>query len=350
MTDLFSGTLMGVDLDHWLACGLYVVGALVVGKLIAVISSTFLRRVAAKTRNRLDDIVLAIVEKPLVFIIFMIGLGLGIGRLGLEDGAALWTSRVVGILTTLAVAWAIDKAFEAIIREYLAPAVAKSESKLDDQMLPLARNGAKILIWVLAFLIALKNSGYDVGALLAGLGIGGAAIALAAKDTLSNLFGSLAVFVDKPFALGDRVKVAGFDGNITEIGVRISRLTTLDNRVVTIPNSVFSSTAIENVSSEPSTKVVQSIELSPSIGAEGAARALELLRESAVAQDGLAEGTVAALSGFGQYSLKVTFVVFVKKGADYFGTLSALNLEVLRRFAGAGIELARPVALVADKR
>ncbi len=349
MTELFDTMFLGIDLDHWFVCALYVAGAFLAGKLIAFVSSRILRGIAAKTKNRVDDIVLAVVEKPLVFIVFMIGVGLGVGRLGLEGEAALWTGRVVGILTTFAIAWAVDKGVDAIIREYLVPAVAKSESKLDDQFLPLLRNMARGLIWALAFLIALKNAGYDVGALLAGLGIGGVAVALAAKDTLSNLFGSVSIFVDRPFAIGDRIKVAGFDGTIKEIGIRTSRLTTLDNRVVTIPNATFSSGAIENVSSEPSTKVAQSLELSPEIGHEGASKAIAILLEVASAQEGLDAGTVAALAGFGQYSLKLTFVVFIKKGADYFGTLSATNLEVLRRFAEAGIELARPTSLLVGK-
>jgi len=111
---------------------------------------------------------------------------------------------------------------------------------------------------------------------------------------------------------------------------------------VTIPNSTFATTAIENVSSEPLTKVTQTIELNPEIGHEGATRAIALLVEAAASQPGLGEGTIAALAGFGRCSLKITFIVFVKKDADYFGTLNALNLEVMRRFSEAGVEFARP--------
>lgn len=350
MEGLFDWTLLGIDVERWIAAFAFVVGGFAAGKLSAAISAHFLKRIAARTRNRVDDIVLAVVEKPLAFVIFVVGLGLGVGRLGLQGEAAKWLGRIVAVLTTLAGAWVLDRGTDAIIREYLEPIVAKSKSKLDDQFLPIVRKGARVVIWALAALVALTNAGYDVGALLAGLGIGGVAVALAAKDTLSNLFGSVAVFVDRSFAIGDRIKVAGFDGTVKEIGLRTSRLLTLDNREVTIPNSTFATSAIENVSSEPQTKVAQTIELSPEIGYEGAQKAIALLKEAAAAQPGLGEGTIAALGGFGIYSLKVTFIVFIKKDADYFGTLNAVNLEVIRRFSEAGIELARPLGLGSEKR
>jgi MscS family membrane protein len=349
MDDLLHRTLLGIELWHWLSSLAFVVGAFVAGKLCSAISAHLLRRIAERTRNRVDDIVLAVVEKPLAFAVFVVGLGLGIRQLGLEGEAAKWLGRIVSVLTTIAVAWALDRGIDAVIREYLAPAVSKSESKLDDQLLPILRSSARVLVWALAALVGLKNAGYDVGALLAGLGIGGVAVALAAKDTLSNLFGSVAVFVDRSFSIGDRIKVAGFDGVVKEIGIRTSRLSTLDNREVTIPNSTFATSPIENVSSEPHTKVAQTIELSPEIGHEGARRAIAILREVASANVDLDGQTVAALSGFGRYSLKVSFIVYVKKSADYFATLSAVNLETIRRFSEAGIELARPASLLVER-
>lgn len=344
-----DSTFLGIELARWLECLFYLVGAFIVGKFLSFLSTRILRKAVKRTKNRLDDIILAVVEKPLVLVILGTGAGIGLGRLGLEGAAALWSGRVVGVFMTLAVAWAVDRALESLVREYAAPAAGRAGGKLRESLVPLFRNGMRFLIWSLAVLIALTNAGYDVGALLAGLGIGGVAVAFAAKDTIANLFGSVSIFVDKSFALGDRIKVAGYDGTIKEIGIRTSRLATLDNRVVTVPNATFAASPIENVSSEPSTRVAQTIELDPGIGHELARRALAILLEAAAAQDGLGEGTVAALSGFARNCLQVTFIVFIRKGADYFGTLSALNLEVLRRFEEAGVELARPLLPAAPK-
>ncbi len=345
MQQLLSSLPLAPETLRWLVAIAYVAAGYIGGKLISIITTVVLKRLAARTKNRVDDIILAVSQRPLVFIIFVAGLWFGTDYLGLEGGITHWVDKVFYVLVTFAVAWIIVRLIDGIINEYLAPFVAQSESSLDDQLLPILRKAVKVLIWILATLVGLNNAGYDVGALLAGLGIGGVAVALAAKDTLSNLFGSVAVFVDRSFAVNDRIRVSGYDGTVTEIGLRTSRLRTLDNRVVTIPNAVFGTSPIENVSSEPSTKVSQVLELSMDSSPETLERALSTLLEAASAIEGLDTGTVAAFSGFGEASFRITFVVFVKKGADYFGSLTALNLEVLRRFRESKMEFARPIRL-----
>jgi MscS family membrane protein len=350
MSELLSMTFLGKPAELWLRALAFAAGGLVVGLVASWVFRKILSRAFARTKTRIDDIVLASIAKPAVAILMLLGLRMGADVLTLEPGVAPWVGKSIAVLIALAVAWAVARLLDAVIEQYLVPYVRKSESSLDDQLLPIVRKGGRLLVWTVAALFAIKEAGYDIGAVLAGLGIGGVAIALAAKDTLSNFFGSVAVFIDKPFMINDRVKVAGFDGTIVEIGIRTSRLKTLDNRIVTLPNSVFASGAIENVSSEPSTKVASVLELDPAIGREGALLALAALREAAAGVEGLGEGTVAALTGFGENTYKVTFVVFVKKGADYFGTLSELNLDILRRFSEAGLRFARPTRLVIDER
>ncbi|HET7838396.1 MAG TPA: mechanosensitive ion channel family protein [Rectinemataceae bacterium] len=346
MQQLLSSLPLDPETLRWLVALAYAVAGYVGGKLLSVVITGVLKRLAAKTKNRVDDIILAVTEKPLVFIVFVAGLWFGIDSLDLDVSVTHWVDKVFYVLVTFAVAWILVRLIDGIINEYLAPFVAKSESSLDDQLLPIIRKVVKVLIWILATLVGLNNAGYDVGALLAGLGIGGVAVALAAKDTLSNLFGSIAVFIDRSFAVNDRIKVAGFDGTVTEIGLRTSRLRTLDNRVITIPNAIFGTNPIENVSSEPSTKVGQVLELSLDNDAGAVEKGLDILRTVASGfGTSLDEGTIAAFSGFGEGTFRLSFIVFLKKGADYFATLSALNLAVLKAFKEAGIEFARPARL-----
>jgi MscS family membrane protein len=350
MQDFLEMTFLGIAAVRWLQAAAYIVGGFVVGVVASWICKNILARLFAKTKTRVDDILLAAIQKPLVAIIFFLGIRMGIDTMTIEPGVAPWINKAIAIMIACAVAYALQKLLDGLIEEYLVPYVHKSEGNLDDQLLPILRKTVGIVVWVIAILFAIKTAGYDIGALLAGLGIGGVAIALAAKDTLSNFFGSVAIFVDRPFMINDRVKVAGYDGTVVEIGIRTSRLRTLDNRVVTLPNAVFAAGAIENVSSEPSTKIASVLELDPAIGSAGAARAAAAMREVAAAQPGLDEGTVAALTGFGESSYKFTFVVFVKKGADYFGTLDALNLALLARLEEEKLPLATPRRLLVGDR
>jgi len=349
--DILETILWGNSLKNWIAAAAFIVGGFFVGKLVSWITANVLRRISAKTKTRVDDIILAVAEKPLVLMISVAGIAMGIDRLALMNGTAAIVDKAFMVLVVFVAVRTATRILDAVIDEYMVPYVKSSEGDLDDQMLPIVRRVLKTLAWSMAFLFALKNIGYDVGALLAGLGIGGVAVALAAKDTLSNFFGSVAVFIDHPFKMNDRIKISGYDGTIVDIGLRTSRLKTLENRIVTIPNAVFAASPIENVTAEPNTKVVQIIDLARTNGPDKLEEAVALLKEIGSATAGTDGTPAAGISAIGEYSYKATFVFYVKKGSEYLGTVNAVNLAVLRAFEQAGIALALPTrSLVGDGR
>ena len=120
------------------------------------------------------------------------------------------------------------------------------------QILPLIRTIIKLIIWSLGLLIGLKNAGFDVGAMLAGLGIGGLAFALAAQDTVSNMFGGITIFLQRPFKVDDLIMFEGKEMIVKEIGLRATRLTDESyGHTIYIPNSMFTGGIITNISAEP---------------------------------------------------------------------------------------------------
>lgn len=135
------------------------------------------------------------------------------------------------------------EAFGSKIQEW----AKTTESHIDDQLAPLATKTLKVLVVIVGILIVLQNLGVNVTALLAGLGIGGVALAFAAQDTVANVFGTITILLDVPFKLGDRVKIGDTDGTIEEVGFRSTRIRTLYNSVVSIPNSVVAKEKIDNL-------------------------------------------------------------------------------------------------------
>lgn len=131
--------------------------------------------------------------------------------------------------------------------KWLADLAAKTESTADDQLVPFAVKTAKVLVVVVGVLMTIQNFGVNVVSLLAGLGLGGLALALAAQDTAANLFGSITILMDRPFQVGDYIRVIGTEATVTDIGFRSTRLRTSDNVIVTIPNSVMAKEKIENL-------------------------------------------------------------------------------------------------------
>ncbi|OGJ43531.1 hypothetical protein A2974_03450 [Candidatus Peregrinibacteria bacterium RIFCSPLOWO2_01_FULL_48_20] len=105
----------------------------------------------------------------------------------------------------------------------------------------------RIFVWSIALLVVLSNLGYDISSLIAGLGITGIALALAAQETLSNAFGSLSILIDKPFKTGDPIRVDKYEGTVLSIGLRSTLLETKEKTIVSIPNKIVASSPIENL-------------------------------------------------------------------------------------------------------
>ena len=289
-------------------------------------------------------------EEPIVFALTVAGIWYGLRSLNLPESAHVWIGNVFQFLVVLAVAWMVTRVLDAIYREYLVPIAEKSENDLDDQLIPILQKGTKLAVWSIGVIVALNNAGYDVGALIAGLGIGGLALAMAAKDTVSNIFGGFTIFSDRPFKLNDRVKVAGFDGTVVDIGVRSTRLKTLEGRIVTIPNSTFSESAVENVSLEPSRKVVSNLGLTYDTTPEEMQQAMAILKNLAAANEALEEKVPIGFNAFGDSAMNILFIYYIKKEGDILGTQTEINMKILEAFTKAGLDFAFPTQTLYTKQ
>lgn len=337
-----SKTFYGNTIAQWAISFAIVIAALVVGKALYWVFSNSMRRLTAKTKTKVDDIIIDTIEEPIVFAVTVAGIWFGLDRLNLSERLDGWIGSGVQALVILSVTWLIARLLESLFTHVLSPLAEKSDNTLDDQLMPIVRKGTKFTVWALGVIVALNNAGYDVGALIAGLGIGGLALAMAARDTVSNVFGGFTIFTDQPFTLNDRIKVAGFDGTVAEIGIRSTRLRTLAGTEVTIPNSTFSDSAVENVSAEPSRKVVSTLGLTYDMSPEKMQQAIETLKGIAAANENIEENVLAAFTEFGDFSMNILFIYYITKGADILQTQTDVNLEILKQFTEHGLEMAFP--------
>ena len=192
----------------------------------------------------------------------------------------------------------------------------------------------------------MNNAGFDVGALIAGLGIGGIAFAMAAKDSISNVFGGITIFADRHFRLNDRIKVDGYDGSVKDIGIRSTRLQTLEGRMVSIPNSKFTDTLVENVTSEPTRKVVLSLGLTYDTDHKQMNKAIEILKDIANSNESVDGNFKIAFSGFGDFSLNILFIYYITKEGDILMTQNDINMSILERFNNENLEFAFPTQTI----
>ena len=381
-------------LDYAISLGI-ILGAIVAAKVLYWFSKTVVKKLTEKTKTKLDDILVDKVEEPVVFGLILYGIWYAITRLKfaksmitreeyseilmektgfapdpeivekavdttLTSFDAVSSGKVIpypywenffhhlfGFLIVVNITWLIIRTIDALIEEYVVPMTEKTESDLDDQLLPIFRKGLKAIIWVLGIVIAFNNAGFNVGAVIAGLGIGGLAFALAAQDTVKNFFGGIMIFADKPFKIGERIKINGIDGFVKEIGIRSTRITTLEGRQVTVPNCQFSENPVENVDMEPTRKVVLNLGLTYDTTPEQMERSLELLKEIGKDHVDIIEDEIlVSFNAFDDFSLGILFIYYIRKEADILETQSVMNLDILKRFNAEGLDMAFPTQTI----
>ncbi|MCA9459550.1 MAG: mechanosensitive ion channel family protein [Nanoarchaeota archaeon] len=349
--EFMSNMYYGNTVEEWAIALALVVVSFIGGKLIYWIFSNFVKKLTSKTKNKLDDLIIDNVEEPVMLGIILLGSWYALGNLNLSEGIRAFLDNAFWGIITLNIAWFLARMFEAVYHEYIIPLADKTETDLDDQILPIVRKGVKTVIWTLGIIIALDNAGYNITALLAGLGIGGLALAMAAKDTVSNIFGGIMIFLDKPFKIKDRIKIAGFDGTVKEIGLRSSKIKTLDGTEVIVPNHIFIESPVENVSREPTRKIVLNLGLVYDTSPSDMKKAMKLLDEIAKEkEDMINKDYKIGFNSFGDFSLGIIFIYYIKKSADILGTQNEINLEILDKFNKNKLSMAFPTQTIELKK
>lgn len=303
-----------------------------------------LKKRAQETETRLDDIVLMAVGTPLVVGIIALSVYFSLTRFGLipESVGGIGTVQVINAVFVLLLAWIISVFFHNVIRTYGSLLADRTDADVN-RLIPILLVTVRYLIWFVAFLIILAVFRVDITPLLAGAGIAGIALALAAQDILSNFLGGVIIAVDKPFRIGDRVKIDTFHGDIVALGGRSTRLKTLDNQIVTIPNSKVTSGVVINYSlPDPALK----IRIPFSVGySSDMDRVTEILlaiaREAAEETPWVATSPAPAVYflDFGESALSGQLILWTTNYDFAWDVQDWVNRRILHRFRKEGIEI-----------
>lgn len=200
----------------------------------------------SKTHLKENKELLLNTSRPFGFLAMSAFLWFAFGRAGLDEGLLLVLLTAAKFMTTFGIVWCAYRAVD-IVSSFIEHAAKETESRMDDQLAPFVRKALKVVVTIFGVVFIASNIDINITSLVAGLGIGGIAVALAAKDTLENLFGSLTVLVDRPFQVGDWVVIGDAEGTVEELGFRSTRIRTFYNSVVTVPNAVLMRTNVDNL-------------------------------------------------------------------------------------------------------
>lgn len=234
-------------LENWQWFGL--LGIVFLGMVVSRIAAFFLlllvRRVFRSEDLQIDTKLETGFVLPIRIAIMAWVWWIAMRPLGLPSDVLSWMKTIVTTLSAAAAVWAVYRLVD-ILGTYVAARALKSENKYDDMIVPLIVRSLKVFVVAVGFIFVIQMAGNDTTKLLAGLGIGGLAFALAAKDTIGNLFGSLTLLFDRPFQIGDWIQIGDVDGSVESVGMRSTRVRTFYNSVVTIPNSELTNSTIDN--------------------------------------------------------------------------------------------------------
>lgn len=351
LLNFFDQKIYNNALYDWLFSLGIVVVSFVAARVIYWFISIILRQYTKHTKTELDDLIIKRIDTPIALGIVLIGIRYAIKLLTFPYLINNYVHRGFVLMVTLTVTWLLTRIVRAAIEFYFRQYSENAEGKTEKQIMMVAKRASIIVLWSIGGVVGLNNAGFDVGALIAGLGIGGLALALAAQDTVKNIIGGLVVFMDKPFYIGDIVRVKDVEGIVIYTGIRSTRIRTGAGRIITIPNAQFTDNAIENITLEPAKRVVTYLSLPYEISIEKIDQAISILKNIIEQSPDVNHfDSIIYLEKFSPSSVDINFTYFIKKQSDIHTTQTDVNKEVIRKFKAAGIEFAIPTQAVVQKK
>ncbi|MCX6137176.1 MAG: mechanosensitive ion channel family protein [Ignavibacteriales bacterium] len=344
--DSFLG---GGILFHAVKGVLIILFVLLIGKSLKFLLNTIGRKLISKTRNDLDDKILGIVLDRLMSITAITAMYCGLLQLrtGLPERPTAvhalleYSNGALFVLMALVLSAVAIRIADTFVRQGLQRVAQKGATNFDQELAPLINRVVNIVIIAVAFIVVLDHFNQNISTLLVSLGVGSLAVALAAQDTISNMIAGFVIMIDRPFRVGDRVKLpTNEEGDIFEIGVRSTKILDFDNNMLIVPNNELIKTKIINYTfPDPVVRVVVDVAVPYSTDAENVKRVLKKMAadHSSVLRTPAPE---VFLIRFGDYALHFRLVCRVAHVGEQFATAEALRMQVIDVFKKAGIEFA----------
>ncbi len=344
---LSEQTWIDIPLTRWLIAAAVLFITVVVQKVGLTLFHRLSQQLAARTETRLDDVLLIAAEHPIKLFIYVAGILLAIHLLNppadlfplvtLADNAGRILTILVGI-------WFCWRLLEGLSVHFTARAQA-TDSALDDQLVPFIAKTLKIFLAMTGILVVAQNMGYSISGLIASLGIGGIAVAMAAKDTIANVFGSVMILVDRPFTIGDWIKTSEFEGIVEEIGFRSTRIRTFERTLIIVPNSSLASMVIDNIDARAQRRISMRIGLTYETTPAQMEAAIAGIESILTQHPGVDQSyKLVKFDEFEDSSLSIFLYYFSssKVWEDYLQVRQEVNLQIMKLLEEMALEFAFP--------
>jgi len=340
-------TPLGQPLWKYLSFLIYIVLAFYAAKFLDFIINSWLKKLAGKTKTVYDDLILDLLRGPVKVVVFVILLNIGLGVFDWPGRAQFYLARGLLLIVACSMTYVALKIVDLFLGVWREKVVSPQDKIFAEQLFPIFSKTIKISLVIVAIMLTADNMGVDIKTLLAGLSVGGLALGLAAQDTIANVFGAVSILLDKPFHIGDRIKILAVDGTVESIGLRSTRIRNLDGHHVTVPNKTMGNEIITNVTRRPTIKTEMNFGLTHDTPVEKVKRATLILEEIFQSNPKTAD-LIISFNKFSDSALNI-LVVHVWNGTDakqQLKEMQELNLKIKERFDAEKIEFAFPTQTV----
>jgi len=337
---LRDNTLLGEPLWKYVASLAYVLLAFLLAKFLDVVTNVWLKKVALRTETKLDDLVLELLRGPIKLVAFVLLLNIGLNLFSWSGRAKLYFSKSLILVVAAALTYLAIQVTNVLLETWRKRHGQEADRRFNEQLFSVIRISLNTFIVVVAVLVTAQNMDINITAAIASLSIGGLAVGLAAQDTLANLFGALAVFVDKPFRVGDQIKLDGVEGTVEIVGLRSTRVRSPEGYMLAVPNKTMGNATITNISRRPQIKTAINLVLPHDLPNAKVKRAITLL-------EGVYRGhpnTHQAWVGFNQFAgpnlnIRIEHWWDGNNYQEYLTGLQEMNLAAKEKLEAEGIRL-----------
>ena len=335
-----------IGIEVWQFIGLGAMALIIfVGRFLIVWTlATTIRRRTAPERHEFWHNELSRLHRPLLLMLGAVTLAVGFPVLDFDPDV----ESVVGIFTEFAATFAgvlVGFRLVDVAADYWREVAALTDSKLDDQLVPLARTSGKIFVGAIGGVFVLQNLDINITSLIAGLGLGGLAVALAAQDTLKNLLGGATILADKPFQVGDWVIVGDIEGTVEQVGFRSTRIRTFADSLITVPNARMTDTSVNNMGRRSWRRYYTTVGIAYHTDPDRIQAFVEGIRAIVRSNDQMRHDYyIVELHSFGDFALNIMVYTFI--GASNWNeelrTRHVFNLDIIRLAQELQVEFAFP--------
>jgi small-conductance mechanosensitive channel len=305
------------------------------------------KRLTSFTATDLDDRILRRVVPYVSRLFVVLGVYLAIRSLPLPEKLVMIVSGLIYVILVLIICNLIYHIFGELMRWYVSGQQDAAAVVMSRQMMPVAEKIVSLFLMGAALIVVLKHFNYDIFSLVTALGIGSLAIGLAAKDTLAHMISGFTIMLDRPFRIGDRIQLVGGQiGDVADIGLRSTKIKTLDNQLLIIPNSDLCNTMLTN-QAFPNSSAKGRINVGVAYDSD-VEQVKQLLVATAVeVADVLADPPPEAFFvSFGDSALNMSLFFWVEEYSTLFATTDKINSLIIKRFAEHSIEIPFPIRTV----